>query len=102
MEFCDNCGAMLKDEDGKLKCTRCSYSTKKKGKIETSEKVEKKSDIGVIKEKDTDIMPTTNAVCSECGNEEAYTWSSQTRAADESETIFFKCTKCEKTWRQYD
>ncbi|MDD5025512.1 MAG: transcription factor S, partial [Methanoregula sp.] len=24
------------------------------------------------------------------------------RAADESEVRFFRCTKCDHTWRQYD
>lgn len=102
MEFCEECGAMLKEENGKLKCTRCSYTTKKKGKIESTEKIDKQEEVGVIKEKDTDIMPTTDEVCPECGNEEAYTWSKQTRASDESATIFFKCTECSKTWREYD
>ncbi|GAI81579.1 unnamed protein product, partial [marine sediment metagenome] len=34
-------------------------------------------------------------------NEKAYFWSVQTRSGDEAETKFFKCTKCEFTWREY-
>ncbi|HID27364.1 MAG TPA: transcription factor S, partial [Methanosarcinales archaeon] len=26
----------------------------------------------------------------------------QLRSADESETRFFRCTECGKTWREYD
>jgi DNA-directed RNA polymerase subunit M len=102
MEFCPKCGNILEQAGKSLKCGRCGYRKRGKGKIESTEKIKEKKEVGVIKDKDTDVFPTTNAVCPECGNEEAYTWSAQTRAADEAETRFFKCTKCEKTWRVYD
>jgi DNA-directed RNA polymerase subunit M len=47
-------------------------------------------------------MPTTRAICEDCGNNVAYWWLRQLRAADESEVRFFRCTKCGKTWRQYN
>jgi DNA-directed RNA polymerase subunit M len=47
-------------------------------------------------------LPTTSAKCSECGNNTASWWLRQLRSADESETRFFKCTKCKFTWREYD
>ncbi|MDP6459515.1 MAG: transcription factor S, partial [Candidatus Hydrothermarchaeota archaeon] len=28
-------------------------------------------------------------------------WLLQTRKADESETRFYRCTKCKFTWREY-
>lgn len=46
-------------------------------------------------------MPTTRAICEECGNDTAYWWLRQLRAADESEVRFFRCTKCGNTWREY-
>ena len=52
-------------------------------------------------EKDTDVFPVTNATCSKCNHTEAYFWTSQTRAGDEAETKFFRCTKCRYTWREY-
>jgi DNA-directed RNA polymerase subunit M len=39
--------------------------------------------------------------CKKCGNEDSYFWTVQTRASDESETKFFKCTKCGHTRRDY-
>ena len=36
-----------------------------------------------------------------CDHKEAWFWTSQTRAGDEAETKFFKCTKCRHTWREY-
>jgi transcription factor S, archaeal len=47
-------------------------------------------------------LPKTDVMCPECKNREAYWWLRQLRSADESETRFFKCTKCAFTWREYD
>jgi DNA-directed RNA polymerase subunit M len=101
MEFCPKCGSVLVEKNGKFKCARCSYSAKGKVKIESTEKIAEKAKIGIIKDKDTDVFPTVNAVCVKCGHREAYFWSSQTRGADEAETRFFRCTKCKHTWREY-
>jgi len=56
----------------------------------------------VIEGENVKTLPTTNVVCPACGNREAYWWLRQLRAADESEVRFFRCTKCGKTWREYD
>ena len=55
----------------------------------------------VVRDKDLDTTPVVPAVCPKCANKEAYFWTSQTRAGDEAETRFFKCTKCRHTWREY-
>ena len=47
-------------------------------------------------------LPTTEARCSKCGNDEAYWYLQQLRGADESETRFFVCTDCEYRWREDD
>jgi len=48
-----------------------------------------------------ETFPIVAEKCKVCGNDKAYFWTTQTRAGDEAETKFFKCTKCEKTWREY-
>jgi len=101
MEFCPKCGCVLVDKNKSFVCPRCNYKAKSKFKIEASEKIEVKPEIGVITNKDTDVFPVINAVCPKCANKEAYFWSSQTRSGDEAETHFFRCTKCKHTWRQY-
>ncbi len=103
MEFCPRCGAVLVQKRKNYSCPRCNYSTKEKIKLTTSEKVEDKKEIAIVLEKDTQVLPVTNAVCKKCGNKEAYFWTVQTRSGDEAETKFFKCTnpKCEHTWREY-
>ena len=47
-------------------------------------------------------LPTTNSKCSKCDNDTAYWYLQQIRGADESETRFFVCTKCEYRWREND
>ena len=101
MEFCPKCGCVLIEKTKSFGCPRCNYKAKGKVKIETSEKIEIKPQIGVIKDKDTDVFPVTSADCPKCGNHEAYFWTSQTRAGDEAETKFYRCTKCRHTWRDY-
>jgi transcription factor S len=102
MEFCPKCGSVLiEKKKNSYGCPRCSYKPKNKIKIESSEKVNIKPEIGVITDKDTDVFPIVNASCPKCSHKEAYFWSSQTRAGDEAETRFFKCTKCKNIWREY-
>jgi len=48
-----------------------------------------------------ETKPIVEERCEKCSNKEAYFWTIQTRAADEAETRFFKCTKCNYTWREY-
>jgi transcription factor S len=101
MEFCPKCGCVLVDKDKKFVCPRCGYKSKEKVKIEASEKINVKPEIGIVTNKDTDVFPIIAAVCPKCKNQEAYFWTSQTRSGDEAETRFFRCTKCKHTWREY-
>lgn len=47
-------------------------------------------------------LPTTDAECPACGNDTAYWYMQQIRSADESETRFFVCTRCDHRWREDD
>lgn len=101
MEFCPKCGAILIQKIKNTGCPRCNYSIKGKLKIESSEKIGEKKEIAVITEKDSQILPIVGEKCKTCKNEEAFFWVVQTRSGDEAETKFFKCTKCNYTWREY-
>lgn len=53
---------------------------------------------------DSDKLPNPNPImdtegCPECGNIQAYWWIVQTDSGDEPSTQFFRCTKCNHTWR---
>lgn len=101
MHFCPRCGAVLIQKRKNYGCPRCTYSTKDKVKITSSEKMNDKKEIAVVKKKEADTLPTIAEQCKKCKNDRAYFWTVQTRSGDEAETKFFKCTKCEHTWREY-
>ena len=103
--FCPKCGSILrpKDKAGKkiLYCG-CGF-TKSPDESDTSaqinEQVEEAKKIEVIEKVETN--PKIRAKCEKCGHDVAYYWTQQTRGADEPETRFFKCVKCNYTWREY-
>jgi DNA-directed RNA polymerase subunit M/transcription elongation factor TFIIS len=59
------------------------------------------SDIRIIEsDKVPEPDPITDSVeCPKCGNKHAFWWIVQTDSADEPSTQFFRCTKCNHTWR---
>jgi transcription factor S len=102
MEFCQKCGSVIViSEKKRAVCVKCGYRPKGKVKIEASEKFERTGKIAVIEEKKLTTYPKVEIKCPECKHKEAYFWTLQTRSSDESETKFYKCTKCEHTWRDY-
>ena len=74
MEFCPECGSMLlPTEDNELKCS-CGYTkklSKDKSEYNVNEKI-KENDSVIEKGEDVNTLPTTKAVCPECGHTEAY------------------------------
>ena len=63
-------------------------------------KSEQNETIAVV-EKKVETLPKTKEECPKCKHPEAYYWLLQTRAADEAATRFFRCAKCNYTWRVY-
>ncbi len=80
----------------------CGYREKHKISLVIKEEVkgEKNEKIAVV-DKRVEILPKTKEDCPKCKNTEAYYWLLQTRAADEAATRFFRCVKCNHTWRVY-
>lgn len=111
LNFCPNCDSLLYEKviDGKSVLTcRCGYM---KEIVEQEEMETENQEIGnnrepsnfrmeIIDEK-ISTLPTKAEECPKCKNKTAFYWQVQTRAGDEAMTIFFRCTKCRFTWREY-
>ena len=101
MEFCERCRGMIVVKDNKTVCASCGLKLKKRPKLKTSEKIEEKDTVAVIKGGQDEVYPIIEMKCPQCKNKKCYFWTLQTRSSDESETKFYKCTKCKHTWRVY-
>jgi DNA-directed RNA polymerase subunit M len=114
VKFCPKCGTRLKlkqikNEKGvasiTLLCDNCGFSDKA-GKTVTQANEEEYQETGTIKvvgEKEAKLstLPTTKIECPKCGHDEANWWFLQTRSGDEPPTQFYRCLKCNHTWRSY-
>lgn len=102
--FCPKCGSLLipkKDGSKKILACSCGYSTQEVESAKIKEEVEKQEAEMDVVDKDHENLPILEATCDKCGNDKAYYWLAQTRAGDEPETKFLRCTKCRHTWRDY-
>ena len=106
MKFCEKCGAILvpKKDDKKMvfACSSCGLVSNRIENIILSEKVGdgRKTMIDLV-DKKVEVLPKIDQECPKCSNGKAFFWLVQTRAGDEAETRFFKCVKCNHTWREY-
>ena len=85
-------------------CAACNCKKTTKTPIEKAIAPKKpRETIVVIGKEDQQLKtnPTTEIKCPKCENNLAYTWQVQTRAGDEGATQFFRCTKCNHTFRLY-
>ena len=102
--FCQKCGGLMlpRKEQKKSVCSSCGHSDSHTNiSLKLSEKGNEKKEIEVVEKNEAEMLPKLKAECGKCKNDEAYYWHIQTRAADEPETRFNKCTKCGHTWRSY-
>ena len=103
--FCQKCGSLmiLNNEKKKMTCSSCNYSPKGKAEnIIFKEKVGLTKDQEIeVQDKKVETLPKVKETCKKCGCKNAYYWTLQTRAGDESETRFFECCKCSHRWRVY-
>ena len=102
--FCPKCGSLLvpKTIDGKrvMVCSSCGFKPDVASTKISDRPLSKKRKVEIV-DKTQSQYPVVDAVCPKCGNNKAYFMTMQTRASDEPETKFLKCTKCSYTWRDY-
>ena len=113
MEFCPECGTRLapkkRGEKGETKiflvCPKCGYEKSVETPIPVSKPIERSPQESIVvigkEAQKLRTLPTVTIECPKCGNNQSYVWQVQTRGADESTTQFFRCTKCNYTFREY-
>jgi transcription factor S len=113
MEFCPACGSRLVPKRTEtavsMACSKCNFVKKpassKESDVKTGTKVFKHNlyhQMTIISKKDqVNTMPTMRMECPKCRNMLVFVWQVQTRGGDEASTQFFRCTKCNHTFREY-
>ena len=104
MKFCPKCEVRLKktDQSTSLSCPKCGHSEIQNKKIKKNQEENTKPDLNILAENEgKETVSTIKIDCEKCGNDEAVWWMLQTRSADEPTTQFYRCIKCNHTWRNY-
>lgn len=98
-------------EDGKYKCrsikrepgkepVRCDGEMEMSGKAQVFNTQSRDKEITIVSD-DVATLPKTRVTCPKCQHSEAFYVIRQTRAADEPETMIYRCCKCNYNWREY-
>ena len=108
MKFCPNCETriILKFDDNPVACPKCGFTiSEQKPTVTINVSNITTQEGNALRVLDTDntpeSLPTINIECPKCNNNLAVWWMLQTRSADEATTQFYRCTKCNHTWRNY-
>jgi len=88
--------------DGMMVCRKCGCKMEKTANDAMVSKTSQLERTVPVLEQESAGLPTARVKCPECGHNKAYWWLRQLRSADESEVRFFRCVKCNNTWREYD
>ncbi|MFC7135523.1 transcription factor S [Halobaculum litoreum] len=107
MQFCDDCGSMMRTDDGVMVCSSCGATADRDEELAAQYvSTDEQSDDDVIETEEGanfEGKPTSeDVVCDDCGHTVAWYTIKQTGAADEPPTRFFKCKECGYRWREYN
>jgi DNA-directed RNA polymerase subunit M len=108
MKFCPKCETRLrlKFDENQVVCPKCGFTITEQEPTVTinvsNVTTQEHNALRVLDaENNTEVLPTINIECPKCNNNLAVWWMLQTRSADEATTQFFRCIKCNHTWRNY-
>jgi DNA-directed RNA polymerase subunit M len=96
----------LKFDENQVACPKCGFTiSEQKPTVTINVSNITTQEGNALRVLDTDntpeSLPTINIECPKCNNNLAVWWMLQTRSADEATTQFYRCTKCNHTWRNY-
>ena len=110
MNFCPECGALLKVANKSapaLKCPKCKYQKtikQSEAKQKTNFHQGQPGEIAVIGKQEEAILrpnPTVNVPCAKCGKNKSETWTIAVGGETTRSTLtFFRCTTCGSTRRE--
>ena len=111
MKFCPTCEVKMRRGADALSCPKCGHVDAQDGNppgssdavaADSGDAAQGVVGLNVFDDSDEDESRSTIKIeCEKCGNDEAVWWMLQTRSADEPTTQFYRCTKCQYTWRDY-
>ena len=113
--FCNGCGAILPllDQSNFIKCKGCgvsvdmsslegveihSYKNYNQDQLKSAEEL---SRLKAIKDEVEDKGPIVKRTCGKCGHKKMTYVTRQTRSADEGQTVFYTCLKCNFIEQEY-
>ena len=112
--FCSSCGSILPlpDQSESIRCKLCGAIvsiSNMEGVVIVSEKYYNQDKLKTAEERARmrnlavadDTGPTVRRTCSKCGHGKMTYLTRQTRSADEGQTVFFTCVKCQFTETEY-
>lgn len=99
--FCPECGSIIFPKDGVFSCKKCGYAPESESVKAQTFTTDAKNKETIVQSSDA-VLPKVREVCPKCGYTEATVTVRQTRAADEPETMIYRCCnpKCNHSWRQ--
>ena len=97
--FCNECGSLMFPQDGKYVCQQCGYEEEIGNKVEKFSSKHEEKVATVLDGSAAAFMSKMHIICPNCSHTEAFYDIRQTRAADEPETQFYRCCKCNHQWR---
>mmetsp|Transcript_37516 Transcript_37516/g.52072 ORF Transcript_37516/g.52072 Transcript_37516/m.52072 type:complete len:109 (-) Transcript_37516:714-1040(-) len=106
LTFCPTCANLLMVEyhmvtSLRLVCQACPYVYEINKKLAKEYELERKQVDDVLGGEDAwKNVDRTEATCPKCDHGQAYFIQIQIRSADEPMTIFYKCCKCDHTWKE--
>ncbi|EFN54463.1 hypothetical protein CHLNCDRAFT_24529 [Chlorella variabilis] len=105
--FCPTCGNLLLVEnhngENQFSCSTCCYQYYIDRQITKGVPLQRKEVEPVLGgEEEWKNAPRTEARCPSdtCGHLQAYFKEAQIRSADEPATLFYRCAKCGRNWRE--